>query len=172
MSAGATGWLPPLVLLTEFGGDWHRYLDEIYQYFWQDFIDTKPNLGAKRFALKRHPLLEGKEATFWHLISSGAHEDERLPDLRRCERIRWPRAMIEAVGSNQVHWWRNERQGESRVVISLPDFSYVTIVADRGDYALLWTAYCVEQDHRQRKLRREYEEYVTSGDADRLTPPW
>jgi hypothetical protein len=80
--------------------------------------------------------------------------------------------MIEAVGSNRVHWWRNARQGESRIVIGLPDYNYVTIVADRGEYALLWTAYCVEQSHRQQKLRREYEEYVASGDANRLTPPW
>ena len=33
------------------------------------------------------------------------------------------------------------------------------ILADRGDYILPWTAYLVEQSHRQRKLQREYEEY-------------
>jgi hypothetical protein len=171
MSEGAD-WLPPLVLLTEFGGDWHRYLDEIYQYFWRDFVDSKPRLGSKRFALKRHPLLEGKEATFWHLISSGPLEQERLPDLRRCECIRWPRAMIEAVATDRVQWWRNERQGETRIVISLTDFSYVTVLADRGDYVLLWTAYSVEQEHRREKLRRESEGYGIARGPNRLTPPW
>jgi hypothetical protein len=33
------------------------------------------------------------------------------------------------------------------------------ILADRGDYILPWTAYLVEQPHRQRKLRKEYDEY-------------
>lgn len=172
MSERADDWLPPLVLLTDFGGNWDRYLEEIYQYFWRDFVDSRPQLGGKRFALKRHPLLEGKEATFWHLITSGPLEDERLPDLRRCERVRWPRALIEAVGSVRVRWWRNERQGEARVVISLTDFSYVTVLADRGSYVLLWTAYCVEQEHRREKLRKEWEEYRAGGGADRLTPPW
>ncbi|MNH30689.1 hypothetical protein D3C79_909980 [compost metagenome] len=46
---------------------------------------------AKRLGLKRHPVIQGKEATFWHMISEGNDEAERLPDLRRCERIRWPR---------------------------------------------------------------------------------
>ena len=71
-----------------------------------------------------------------------------------------------------MKWWRNDRQGETRIVITLSDFSYVTVVADRGEYVLLWTAYCVEQEHRREKLRREYEEYAATREPDRLTPPW
>ena len=39
---------------------------------------------------------------------------------------------------------------------------YLVILADRGEYILPWTAYLVEQPHRQRKLQREYEEYWKS----------
>jgi hypothetical protein len=46
-----------------------------------------------------------------------------------------------------------------RIVIALEDFSYIVVLADRGKYLLLWTAYCVEQEHRRAKLRREYERY-------------
>lgn len=45
-------------------------------------------------------------------------------------------------------------------MIALGDFSYVVVLADRGDYVLLWTAYCVEMEHRRQKLRREYEAFV------------
>lgn len=33
--------------------------------------------------------------------------------------------------------------------------NYLVILADRGDYILPWTAYLVEQPHRQRKLQSE-----------------
>lgn len=152
--------LPPLVLLDDHQNDWHLYLEAIYQCFCHDFVTSKPNFGGKRFALKRYPLIKEKEATFWHLISVGEIEGERLPDLRRCERIRWPRPMIEAVKSGNVKWWRNKRREEERIVIALEDFSYVVILADRGDYVLLWTAYCVEKEHMRQKLRREYESFM------------
>lgn len=54
--------------------------------------------------------------------------------------------------------WRSERAGDKdRVVIALADFSYVVVLADRGEYVILWTAYCVEHEHRRGKLRKEYE---------------
>jgi len=153
---GAHDWLPDLVTMAEFEGQWPDYLDAIYDIFRRDFVQSKPRYVAKRFALKRHPLSEGKEATFWHLISEGSNEKERTPDMRRCERIGWPRPMIEAIGLGNVCVWKNERRGNKRVVIALNDFSYVVILDDRADYVLLWTAYCVEQQHRRKKLEKEY----------------
>jgi len=152
--------LPPLVLMESYQNDWHQYLEAIYQCFSEDFIISKPHFEGKRFALKRHPMIKGKEATFWHIISEGEIESERLPDLRRCERIRWPRAIINASNSGLVKCWKSNRKGDERVVIALEDFSYVVVLAERKDFVLLWTAYCVEQEHRRRKLRKEYEEYI------------
>jgi len=157
---GSSGFLPPLVLLNDYENNWHRYFDVIYNFFRQDFVTSKPNFKGKRFALKRNPVINGKEATFWHIISEGGVEGERLPDLRRCERIRWPRPIIEEVRSEHVKCWKNKRKEEVRVVIALEDFSYVVVLADRGDYVLLWTAYCVEQEHRRQKLRKEYEAFL------------
>lgn len=151
--------LPPLILLEDFGNDWHAYLEAIYRIFFQDFITSTPRVENKRFAMKRHPIIEGKEATFWHIISEGTIENERLPDLRRCERIRWPRPMIEAITTGYVKYWKNMRGKEERIVIALEDFSYVVVLADRGDYILLWTAYCVEQEHTRRKLKNEFTNY-------------
>ena len=159
--SSSTDLLPPLVLLEDCGNNWHQYLETIYQFFCQDFVTSKPMFEGKRFALKRYPVIKGKEATFWHIISEGMSEDERLPDLRRCERIRWPRPMIEAIASSHIKWWRNRRKEEERIVIALDDYSYIVVLADRGDYVLLWTAYCVEQEHRHRKLHREYEAFIS-----------
>lgn len=67
-------WLPPLVLLEEYGGDWDRYLTALYDFFTHDFIDKTPSFKGIKLALKRHPVIQGKEATFWHLISEGKVE--------------------------------------------------------------------------------------------------
>lgn len=154
------GWLPDLVTLASCDGVWGTYLETIYRCFHEDFVRSKPAYKAKRFALKRHPLSEGREATFWHLISSGPNEADRRPDLRRCERIRWPRPMIEAIESAKVCVWRNWRKGKERILIATGDFSYVVVLDDRRNYVLLWTAYCVDREHRRQKLRREYHEWV------------
>ncbi len=76
---GSSGFLPPLVLLNDYENNWHRYFDVIYNFFRQDFVTSKPNFKGKRFALKRNPVINGKEATFWHIISEGGVEGERLP---------------------------------------------------------------------------------------------
>jgi len=152
-------WLPPLVLFNNYGGNWNAYLDALYEYFKEDFIDSRPRFEGRELSLKRHPLSQGKEATFWHLISEGANEDNRNPDFRRCERIRWPRPIIDHNEDGVVKVWKNQRHGETRVCLWLEDQNYLMILADRKDYLLPWTAYVVDQPHRRRKLQREFETY-------------
>ena len=159
----APDWLPPLVLFSDFGGDWNSYLEAIYTFFKQDFIDRKPVFQGRRLGLKRHPMTHGKEATFWHMISEGMDEENRIPDFSRCERIRWPKPIIEHDNDPAIKIWRNRRGREKRVCLWFAQENYLVILADRGDYILPWTAYLVEQPHRQLKLLREYEEYLRKG---------
>lgn len=155
----APEWLPPLVLFSDYGHNWHTYLAAVYAWFKNDFIDNQPVFRGRRLGLKRHPVGNGKEATFWHMIQEGKDEENRIPDFRRCERIRWPRPVIEHDGDQAIKIWRNWRGSEERVCLWLVPENYVVILADRGDYILPWTAYLVEQPHRQRKMQKEYEEY-------------
>ena len=150
-------WPPPLIRLAEFGGDWHRYVERLYEVFTEDFIDSTPRFEGQPVRLKRHPVERGKEATFWHLISSGRTEADRIPEMRRCERIGWPRALIEAMPSDRVRVWHNQRPGGERIVIALEDFSYIVVLSVRRRQLVLWTAYCVEDDHRRKKMRREWQ---------------
>lgn len=71
-------WLPPLVLLEDFGGEWNRYVEKVYEYYKQDFVTHKPVFRGRRLGLKRHPVSQGKEATFWHMTSEGNDEANRL----------------------------------------------------------------------------------------------
>jgi hypothetical protein len=152
-------WLPPLVLLEEAHGNWEEYLEHVYQYFKTDFVDSKPFFKGKKLALKRYPLSKGKEATFWHFVSEGQQEEDRLPDLRRCERIRWPRPIIEHPDDDSIKIWENRLNNEIRICLWLKSSEYLVVLADRKGYILPWTAYPVTREHSKRKLQKAYEKY-------------
>lgn len=152
-------WLPPLVLINDFGGNWNAYLEAIYAFFKQDFIDTKPVFRGRRLGLKRYPLTNGKEATFWHMTSEGKDEADRIPDLRRCERIRWPKPVIEHSEDTKVKYWIAVKRNENRIHLWLAEEDYVVVLADRKGFLLPWTAFVVTRNHTRRKLQKEYESY-------------
>mgnify|MGYP005855260721 CR=1 FL=1 len=157
MTVQSPNWLPGLEELGAYGGDWGRYLEAIYAIFCADFVRSKPQFRGARLGLKRHPVIEGKEATFWHIISEGSDEKERLPDMRRCERIRWPRPIIENEESPEIKVWTEVRKGEERIHLWLEAEGYLTVLNRRRDY-LLWTAY-VDREHQRKKYHKRWERY-------------
>ncbi len=164
---GATDWLPDLLVC-----DWSRLQESIeraYAVFRRDFCrpERRPMFRGKRMGLKRHPLIDGREATFWHFVTEGKVEKDRYPVCERIERIAWPRAMLVEAGRSpsRVLVWSNQRPRRrhgkaTRWVVALEDFSYVVIVDERESYVLPWTAYPVRERHRRRKLREEYRAWV------------
>lgn len=152
-------WLPALIRLADSNGDWNRYVEMVYRYFRQDFIRNPLMFAGQPIQLKRHPMEQGKEAVFWHLVSEGEIEADRLPDLRRCERIRWVRPIIEHAATDSVKVWENTRKGEIRICLWCEEAEFLVILAKRSTYYLLWTAYPIVEEHRKRKLRKEYEAY-------------
>lgn len=154
-------WLPDLIEFNDYG-NWDDYIEAAHDQFIRDFVADPPKWPGKRMSLKKHPEYQSKSATFWHLTSEGAIEDERPPDFRRCERIAWPRAIIDQFTGQRpqpgdaIVWWKNQRGRDERILLALPDFSYVVVMTDRRNHIMLWTAYPVERPHQQRKLEREY----------------
>ena len=150
-------WLPPLMEFNEYGGDWTVYLDAIYTAFRKDFVTSKPSFRGQRLGLKRYPEYDGKEATFWHMISEGNVEEERTPDFRRCERIRWPRPLIEHEAETEVLVRTESRaSNDDRIHIYLPNERYLVVLADRGNYILPWTAFYIEHENGHRKYLQRH----------------
>jgi hypothetical protein len=56
-------------------------------------------------------------------------------------------------------WWKEVRGNEPRYLLAPTDFSYIMVVADRGDYVLPWTAFYVEFAHQRQKRKRAYSTY-------------
>lgn len=83
-----------------------------------------------------------------------------MPYLRRCERIRWPKPIIENYADiDNIKLWENERKGEKRICLWVEREEYLVVLAERKGFYLLWTAYLVTEDHRKRKLEKEYCEW-------------
>lgn len=166
----APHWLPDIIKLNDYGGDWDRYLNAVYDCFRQAFKDRNRQLTfrGKPVRTNFHPAYENKDATFWHLIQEGKVEDERTPDLRRCERISWVRPIIENCTDEAVKVWENVRprpRGNERRILLWLNEQFLVVLGDRDHYWTLVTAYTTEREHRIRKLREEYEGYKNAGPA-------
>jgi len=83
--------------------------------------------------------------------------------LRRCERIRWPKAIIENCNKCKIKIWENERHTKKGKQISIciwfESKEYLIILRKRNNYILFWTSYPVTVLHRKIKLEKEYNSY-------------
>jgi len=145
-------WVPQLVTLNDHGGDWNVYIEIIYGFFKQDMLASRPSLDRKLVVSRRDPIYGGKEAGFWHCTSEGKVEDDRLPDLRRCERIRWLRAIIEHCDDTRVDRWTTDKRGGDRHYLWFNE-EYLISLGVRKKYWQLITAFCTEREHTRKKLR-------------------
>ena len=158
--------------LYEFHGDWRIYVDEIYEVFCNSVAHANLSFRGLKISCQYRPEYQGKHFGFWHMISENLDknqsEDDRVPDMRRCERITWVAYLIQhAEASNEITWWENTRGRDTHVVIWHEQENFVVILAKRQDYYLLKTCYCAEE-HRRRTFIKERAEYW--GALKRLKP--
>lgn len=153
--------LPPLCCLEDFAGDWAAYEEALYEIFRQDWVVYRPYYRGHPVGYNTNPVHKNKPEAFWHLISEEDEAGVRLPNLRRCERIRWPKAVIDSSREPFVRVWQNRRADGVRVLLALEDFSYVVVLAIRSrNRFYLATAYPVEHEYRRKTFRKQYERYV------------
>lgn len=152
-------WLPDEIPLSDFGGQWPEYEQHIYEIFLEHFVNNSFIYDGTRISCKKHPEINGKSGTFWHIISSGQTESEKEPDLERCSKIAWPKAIMENTDDDNVLVWTDDSyKGGSRTKILLTDPAYLVILANRNGYSLLWTAYPLRV-HSKEKLLKEYKSF-------------
>ncbi len=164
-------WLPDLIMLKDYNGDWDAYLDAAYAYFAADFITDKPKLLEHEVKSKRQIAYNGQDHSFWHCIeeSAGGAKDEenRIPKIALVERIRWPRPVIEhAVNTPGVLAWSEIYRGhgtKKRVHLFVEDEDYCVVLDPRGKdcngqpaYYYLWTTFLCETDRQHDKLLKRY----------------
>ncbi|MNL36496.1 hypothetical protein D3C87_1585790 [compost metagenome] len=152
--------MPGLITLNDFGGDFSAWYEHIYDCFCEDFLrNPLAEFQGKRMGLKRHPLTDDKEATFYHITHEGQDEQNREPNMRRMERILWVKHLIRNADHASLMVWRNKRKNDENILIYHPKEGYLIVLADRGNYILPWTAYLVEYEWKRKKLEAEYQAY-------------
>jgi len=148
---------PPDII--PFSGDWDEYQEKLYKIFQDTICNSNLTFQGVRVGIKRHPEYKEKHFTFWHLTSEGEKEEERTPDLRRCERLPWVRWIIDNCDElPNIVYWENRRGSQRHVVIWCEEHNYAVILAKRNKYYLLKTAYCVSK-RRASRFKKELSDF-------------
>lgn len=166
-------WLPCLEFFEDYENDWNRYQDVLYDIFKKDFIDSKPYFEGKQVNIRKHPLEFGKEEAFFHVTCQDyLKSGNRVPDFRRCERIRWVRSFIENYNCDPSQcttcegvkfWVEPAPKGTyQRVHLLLEEERYMVVVERRENYCLLITSFYFEKDHSLRKKLQHYQKYSSN----------
>ncbi len=161
-------WLPALEFFDDYGNDWTTYESVLYSIFKNDFIDSHPSFKNLRVSVKHFPKEYDKEEAFFHTtckdyIGGG----ERVPDFRRCERIRWIRAFIENYDCDPskckdcdgVLVWSEPYKRKTRIHLLLEEERYMVILEKRNEYYLLITAFYLDYDNALAKQLKHYAQY-------------
>ncbi len=158
---------PKLETFEDHNSDWPTYVDAIYKIFKTDFIYGSPKWVVDNLivGINSSPISDGKEYTFWHITSTGNIEAERIPDFRRCERIRFPRYLIENFRSGPIYAWEKEVKSgggsrENRIHIATDDFTYLLVLSPlRKNRRIIITAFYVDSESNRRRLHGDFTKY-------------
>lgn len=162
--------LPALILYESFGSNYENYISAIYEIFQNDFLNSTPifRLDPSEVHINSRPYEQNKEHTFWHITTEGKVESDRLTNFRRCERIRYPKFLIENYDSAICKIWEKDistKKGrEKRIHISTNDFSYLVVLStqtrkDSRIIRTLITAFYVEETYQRKKNEKDYKMY-------------
>lgn len=155
--------VPPELMLWN-GSNWETYEGAIYAAYLKTVAHARLQFRGDQVKVKFRPESKQKGYGFWHLISeapdeTNRNEEDRVPDIRRCERVRWVAWCIENAGKPGFPWWENQRGNETHVVIWAEAHDYAVVLAKRRTqegtgFYLLKTAYCL-RNHSIRKFAKE-----------------
>ena len=164
-SFGATGmnkpsWLPDPLQYSDFNGNWERFIEAVYRIFEGDFKESRPSYNERSLTFDSR-IEQGKEVAFWHIVSSiDPNTKDRVPDLRRCERIPWPRPIIEHPDDDVLMVWKNKRGRDTRVLLWLEKLDYLVVLSEKSRAVIIVTAYCTDRRHTRAKLVKDRDRYL------------
>jgi len=148
-------WLPPMVFVSPWTGQTFGMLYEIFE---RDFKASQPQYqGSPVWSFPE--VEDGKDVIFWHLTHRYDRQaGERIPDLRRCERLSWIRRIIENLNKAEVLSW-DCREGNQTIktYLWLKNHDFVVLMKKypNGSRRLL-TSYYVDYPNYRRKLEQKY----------------
>lgn len=164
-------WLPNMIKVNPWSDQ--KTYDELYRVFCRDIrnYDLRYFGNKVRFF---YGLEDGKEKIFWHLTSrqqdkiprrkmkfhkTNQDKPERLPDLRRCERLNWIKPIIEHPTDGEVLSWDYEEGNSNiRTYVWIKNFDFVVIMKKMPNgKRMLITSFYVDKEYKRNDFERKYE---------------
>lgn len=143
-------WLPDLV---QYNSNWDEYADVLYFEYTSTYRNGTPlKFNGKNVIAPSQPKFYGKSESFWHIIGG----KDNIPEPKRCERIRWARAIIEHSDDTEVLVFPERRGRIKSMLLWLKEESYLVVLEERRKYFILRTAYVVEYTHKIAALEKLY----------------
>lgn len=146
-------------------GKYSEYEDELFAIFLQLYEHGTLVYNGKIVRMKHYPPDYGEKTGFYHMICENyqhtGDENDRKPNFRRCERIKWPKEIIEKCAEHceRIMIWENQRHGKQNILLYCPELDYLVVFGKRNNYLLLTTAYPVDYPNKRNDLIKEYNEY-------------
>jgi hypothetical protein len=156
--------ITPKLEFSYFGGDSRSFIDALYRCFKKEFIDSTILFRGKPVDIIHQAYWDGKERSFWHIVSSGEEDFDRNLDISRCETLPWASALLleQNTCSHYKVWIKyHDRTNRNRFYIWCDEINYIVIIEDRNAYFKLITAYPVTPRNISR-YQKEYDNYTNS----------
>ena len=113
-------------------------------------------------------LARDKERRFWHCVAEGEIEENRTPDLRRCERIPWMRPVIEHASDATVDVWVEAQTGKGSRPHLWFDQEYLVVLERlwKGDFRPI-TTLNTHRTHHIAKYRKRRDDWQKKNAASK-----
>ncbi len=152
-------WLPEKILRQTFQSDFD-FLKAVEEAYKNDFVRGIVCFRETPVKRKTYPTRHnGEDSSFWHITTCGYSENSRIRSYDRCERIRWPKAVIENEKDSLINVWEEGKRLLLHFRLSespLSEMDYLVILEKRNKYYVLWTAYPVDRKHTRQKLLKRF----------------
>ncbi len=155
-------FLPDILTLEDFNGDFQKLKMKAYSVFQHDFKNTRPYFYTNPIRLKSGLDIDGMEPSFWHVISDGPDESKRTIDLDRIARVPWIAPIITNFRDSNIRWYEDSRKGKKSTVLWYVPGDYLVVLEHRNKSLLLQTAYIIKYESKRKKIEKTYQAYLKS----------
>lgn len=164
-------WLTDIIELKDFDGNWNKYDDYLYAIFVRDFIDNPITFQGKPLKIRTYPRQAGREQTYFHITNkdsslSSTDPNDRIPDMRRCERIEWIKLIIQNFKCNYkcsncdgIKYWQEPYKGNKRWHFLFEEYKFLVVIEERKDYYLLISGFYIFNDKVMEKKLKRYNRF-------------
>lgn len=151
--------------------EWNTYLNNLYRdVFTKDFLKSYPIFNGWKVFIRKEPKDGEWEHGFTHmthvdLLHKSDNPNDRIPDLRRSERLNWVRKIIEnyscAVesGCREILYWEEMFRGRVRSCLLFDAERFLVVLEKAKGVYFIITSFYLEKDWELERRHKKYLQY-------------